>query len=129
MNIDDYIKQEVKKPFIWGETDCCWTANRWIEIQTGKAPLNDSSPFFYSDKETAERLMADVGLVNLVKIILKYHKKTKKPENGDIGLILVQANKVAVALKISEGWFTRDEGGFIITPNYVHLFKGWKCRD
>ena len=130
MHVDDYIQNEIQKPFVWGETDCCWTANRWIEIQTGKAPLNNLNRLFYSTKEEADFLLKKMTLIDLVSEILNKHTKTKTPEIGDIGIILVSACKIAVALKIKEGWFTRDEGGLIIAPNHTHLIKAWKlCHN
>ena len=122
MLLEDYIKQEIKKPFIWGETDCCATAIRWARIHSGMKVEHE----FYSSKEEAEELLKDGFIKVLSGVFYEFLScKPNKIKKGDVGIIILNDREGALGIKTATGWFTRNENGLMVLPNEVGIAKAW----
>lgn len=122
MDILEYIKQELEKPFKIDETDCCHTCNRWIFLKTGISLIDN---FHYKNEQEAIEIMKNQG--GLIKILLKAFKNFKivvSPEPGDVGLIMFD-DKVSPAIFTGSSWFTRHKDGFVDQkdPKVLRIWK------
>lgn len=125
---DEFIRSEIEKPFVWGETDCCSTANRWVHKVTGKSPL-DIYGRKHSNEEGARKWLSENGgIVTAINNVMKSAEipETKRPFCGDIGIIIIYENMACMALNTKNSWFTRNESGIIVAPHTVHVLKAWK---
>lgn len=119
--LNQFIQQELQKPFEWSKTDCCSTCNRWVKEATGISPI---SQYKYSTEEEAKKILSKPGGIAVLtnKVMRPWFKKTKEPKLGDIGLVIWN-QKIFPAIKIKEGWFSRSEEGLILAPDF------WKAWD
>lgn len=130
MNIDEFILNEVNKPFVWGETDCCSTCDRWVESQIGFSPLKNSQQVFKSEEE-AKRLIKRSQ--NIFKAAYKVMKKanflvTKNPVMGDVAIIPLSPTIVCLAIHAGDYWFSRNEKGIIGASINGIVLKAWSIK-
>lgn len=128
MLLEEFVKEEIKKPFVWGETDCCATIDRW----SGQNLLKNYGREPRSEKEARDWLIEKGGIVRAVDKVMKKNKVpvTKEPVTGDVGLIQIFGNKICMAIKTKNFWFSRDETGNIFAPLDVTIIKAWKiCHN
>jgi len=131
MTIDEFIKNEITKPFEWGITDCCSTANRWVYISSGVNFL-EKSGFIFSSKDDAIEILK----VNLIKLFsdlceTNKFKRTNFPKSGDLGLIKIYENgkpTVAVAIKYKNGWFSHAESGCFFLKE-AKVIRSYECPN
>lgn len=128
MHITDFVAAEALKPFRWGETDCASTADRWINLQTGKSPLVQAG-LIYRDEYDATALLIERGgfpvIVNRAMKLVGF-EKTDAPQIGDAGLIM-HNRKLCLAIHAETFWFSRDESGLIGAPLDA-LWKSWRIQ-
>lgn len=126
MDIADYIAAEALKPFRWGETDCASTADRWINLNTGRSPLAQAG-LIYRDEFGATALLIELGSFPVVvnrAMRLASFEKTDAPQTGDVGLIM-HKRKLCLAIHAQTFWFSRDEAGLIGAPLDA-IWKAWR---
>lgn len=128
MHIADFVAAEAQKPFRWGETDCASTADRWINLETGKSPLAQAG-LIYRDEYDATALLIERGgfpvIVNRAMKLVGF-EKTDAPQTGDVGLIL-HNRKMCLAIHAETFWFSRDESGLIGVPLDA-IWKAWRIK-
>lgn len=56
MNVEQFIAHEVRRPLIWGVTDCAATFDRWVYEVTGVSPAAASGQI-WRDEETGRALL------------------------------------------------------------------------
>ncbi len=131
--LDDYIRQEVQKPFSYTlRTDCVGTVARWIEIQKGYCFL-DQFDINYSTVDEKDGILH--RNINFWQAIIRYarmtgEKITKEPVKGDVAAIVVPPNKVGLAIHCGSYWFTRDTKGIIGLPvDTTKVLRAWKIGN
>ena len=126
MTVDEYVRGEAAKPFRWGETDCCSTADRWIRHRRGLSPI----ALFDEWDGTREAALACIAhpyaLPARVNRAMRKagFKRTSEPRPGDIGLVLF-AGRMCVAIHAGTIWFSRHEDGFVGAP-IENFWKAWR---
>lgn len=130
MTLDEFIAAERAKPFVWGQTDCAMTFDRWLENVRGYSPL---ARFLgrYRNEAEAQALIAKHQnfLFALLHVAdLDQAVETDDPQPGDVGIIVAGRMRAAAAIKTETGWFSRDEDGIIDAPADVRVIKTWKAR-
>lgn len=131
MTIDEFIQSELGKPFIWGETDCCSTANRWFLEHTGVDYLKTSG-YDFKTKDEAKQILTQ-SLVKLFDDLCKSNgfKSTFHPQDGDLGLVKIYENgrpSAAVAIRYKGGWFSHAESGCLFFKN-SKVIRSYKCPN
>lgn len=124
MLIEDFIKLEIKKPFIWGETDCCSTTDRWVKNLIGFSHLEKLN------RKSSIEWLNEKGMIKpALKAINKFKKLkiTEKPEKGDVALLIL-GNFCAFSIKTENFWFTRNESGIIGAPLNSPILRSWTCQ-
>lgn len=98
----DYLCVAAKKPFTWGEHDCCLYACGAIEALTG---LDVAAPFrgLYGDKATALRVLAKYnGVEGIAQMVAREHGFDEIPPlmagRGDV--VSVETLEAGVALAV-----------------------------
>lgn len=128
MNINNYLHLEAQKSFKWGDTDCASTADRWINVQTGKSPLAQAG-LIYSDEFDATAILIERGsfpvIVNRAMRLVSF-EKTDAPQTGDVGMIM-HNRKLCLAIHAETFWFSRDETGLIGAPLDA-IWKAWRIQ-
>jgi hypothetical protein len=129
IQITDFVKEEIKRPFVWGETDCCATANRWLHKRFGfNCFANDNIE--YSNIEEA----ADTIGYSLIRIfnnvcINNGAVTTKTPTEGDIALIKIYRDKkpsISAAILFNQTWFSHtNKGCFFFPVNKTKLIRAY----
>lgn len=131
MTVDEYILQETAKPFVFGQTDCATTADRWMRGIVGFSLLSHFGREIKNDADAKAWLQSPGGIAVGVNRVMRAAgmKKTKDPQKGDVGLI-VHEGKLCVAIHAGTFWFSRHEGGFIGAP-LAAVWKAWRieCPD
>ena len=131
MTIDEFIKSEITKPFVWGQTDCCSTANRWVLHSTGIDVLQTVGINF-SNFDEAQTILSE----SLIKLFVKTCKQmnfeqTVIPEDGDVGLIKVYEGGIlaaAVAIRYKNSWFSHAPSGCFMYKN-AEMIRSYRCRN
>lgn len=128
MHIADFVASEALKPFRWGDTDCASTADRWVNLRTGKSPLAEVG-LIYHDEFDATAILIEHGsfpvIINRSMRLVSF-EKTDDPRSGDVGLIL-HNGKMCLAIHAETFWFSRDENGLIGAPLDA-LWKAWRIE-
>lgn len=130
--LDEFIKKEIAKPFVWGETDCCTTADRWVKTKTGISPLANYGRLVI-DEEHAKSWLDAESIFSAIKSVMRETPflMTKSPDKGDIGVIMLTDRIGAMAIHTGKRWFTRNESGLIMTSLDAILLRAWciECPD
>ncbi|MBW8639005.1 hypothetical protein K1W69_17545 [Hoeflea sp. WL0058] len=117
MKVADFIRSEMERPFVWGETDCCSTADRWVRIRAGFSPLERYGRTIRSRQDALRWTGADAS--RLQSAVLDVMGKTgfaigQDPQAGDVGLVTVdRMRRLAMAIFDGRIWTSRDPDGFI----------------
>ena len=120
--LEEFIKEQLELPFIWGKTDCCSTCDAWSRRYTGFSPMTRFNSQYSSRGEAMEILERPGGIAVAVNRAMREFPKTKTPQIGDIGLCIF-GEKIFPAIKTENGWFSRGEEGFVMAPDF------WKAWD
>lgn len=117
MILDDYLADQGKRRWLWGDVDCVQFGLGWARARTGR-PL--TAFFGYNSRLAAERaLQARGGLEAIVRDWMARNgfPPTDEPEDGDIGLAPALArhinwvDPVAVVIRRAGWWLTRERKG------------------
>ena len=131
MEVTDFIRGEIVKPHQWGETDCCATADRWVQVCAGFSPLDRYGRRHRSRMDAAAWIDDDARrLARAVLAVMRRSglQRTFEPQSGDVGLVRIQ-DRLVMGIFSGRLWFGRDEGGFMwACPEAVA--RAWKvpCR-
>ncbi len=114
----------MQKPFIWGETDCCATADRWVQQRLGFSPLDHFGRRHASEAE-ARAWMAERG--DMAGAVLRVLRKSGLPHTqnarpGAIGLV-VSNKRFCMAIFTGSLWFSRNENGLIGCRQAVRIWN------
>lgn len=129
--LDDFIKQQIKKPFELSKTDCVGTVNDWLKLNRGEGFLER---FEINYSTFAEKDTILESEVNFLKAILKYARlnnevRTKEPKKGDVAAIVIPPDKIGLAIHCGNIWFTRNTNGIIGIPvSTTKVIKAWKLN-
>lgn len=124
--VSAFIASESDKPFVWGQTDCATTADRWVSGIRGLSPLRIFGRVHHDEAEARKWLKQPGGIAVAVNRVCRSAKLRKAtwPEAGDVGLI-IHREKLCVAIHAGGFWFSRDADGLIGAP-LAAVFKAWK---
>lgn len=132
MNVTDFIESERARPFLWGETDCASTADRWFKIARGYSAMARYGRLVMNE-ELGRAWLADFGgLVRGIRNVMKCTDvRTLRgwPVAGDVGVVVVD-NKACIAVYDGNLWCSRDEDGLIVADD-THRYVAWEvatCR-
>lgn len=124
--LKEFIQEELQKTFEWGKTDCCSTADRWIFLNSGISPMYEAG-FIFSTETEADAILNEYGNIFFASIHgMSIFKMTKKPIEGDVGLVKIFKGEACLAIKMENGWFSRNEEGIMIIPENAVFMKAWK---
>ncbi len=124
MTVDEFVAAEAARPFEWGVSDCASTCDRWVAHATGVSPLDVYGRRHDSEAE-AEAWLAEANLAVLMNRAMRAagFKKTRDPQPGDVGLIVV-AGKLCAAIFTGRLWFSHDAAGVVGAPPGT-VWKAW----
>ena len=132
MNVSDFLDAERFKPFVWGETDCGTTADRWFMIERGFSAFERHGRRVTNEAVGRAWIDEPGGLVRAARHVFTSAGVSLlrgKPCAGDVGLIAVDS-RVCVAIFDGVTWHSRDCDGLIVTDD-SHRFIAWEvatCR-
>lgn len=124
--LDEFIRKESKRPFIYGETDCCSTVDRWVTLLTGQSAIKTYG------KIPSKKWLESEGLIKAsLKVIKRFPlvKKVKNPKKGDFAIILLPSGLCGFAIKSETFWFLRHETGIIGAPTNTKILRAWTCQN
>jgi hypothetical protein len=121
----DFIAAESAKPFVWGETDCCSTADRWIQIIRGISPITLFDEWDRGQSEADNCLSHPYALPVRVNRALRLAGiwRTSTPQAGDIALAIF-GDSIGVAIHAGTCWLSRGRGGIVGAP-VANFWKAW----
>lgn len=122
----EYMRRALAAPFAYGKTDCCTTANRWIESECGVSPLLASGYDFENKPQAETAMAANGGLAKATVSAMRKAglKRTKSPQAGDVGVVEM-LGRVCVAISDGNVWFARDECG-VIADARARVIAAWR---
>lgn len=125
MNIDQYIAQEMLKPFEPGQTDCANTADRWFAIRRGFSAMARFGRHVRNADDMTGWLSEPRGLLRGIKDVMAANNvaETRDPQPGDVGIVVVGI-RVCIALYNGETWWSRDHDGFVAADD-SHRYIAW----
>lgn len=130
----EFLNEESKHPWQWGEYDCTMMIARWINLQTGKFP-GESYRGIAKNGFGALRLLHKGGGLSTLAIKAANEVgllRTISPEEGDVGVIMgpVQfKTKIAItevmAIRLRDLWCARTMYG-IVAAKQVECKMAWR---
>jgi hypothetical protein len=129
MTIDEFVHAEMRKPFIYGETDCCKIFDRWLEHVRGYSPLRRAGYDYTDDAQRRSILERHQNMLFAMLHVadLDGGIVTETPEPGDVGVVHSHG-KVWAAILTAKGWFSRDSDGFVLDPR-ARVIRAWKAHN
>ncbi len=121
--LDAYFCQEAGKRFVFGDTDCASTVDRWVRARLGFSPF-DRYGRRHHDEAEARAWLAEPGSIAVAtNRIMRASgiRKTADPKPGDIGLILHE-KRLCMAIFTGDLWIARAETGFVAVRS---AWKAW----
>lgn len=122
-----FLDSEALRPFIWGDTDCATTADRWFKIVHGYSPMQLFGRSVMNEELGRAWLAQPGGLLRAIKDVARYARVPmlhSSPSSGDIGVIVVDA-RACIAIYDGELWRSRDMDGLICADD-THRFIAWE---
>lgn len=126
--LNQFIAEQSELSFRFGYTDCCSTCNNWVKLKTTVSPLEEfGRPI---TQEDAKDWLNEENLLKAVSSVMQKTNfaRTKTPKIGDIGLIVIDPQTIAMAIKTEAFWFTRNESGLIAKPFETVCLRAWSIN-
>lgn len=125
MRVEEYVAAEAQKPFAWGETDCCSTADRWLRNVHGGSPIGMFDDWDRSRAQALECISHPYALPARVNRAMRKagFKRTTQPVAGDIALVRFDG-RLCVSIHAGTFWFSRHEDGLVGAP-LGNFWKAW----
>lgn len=125
--LNDYVLSCAKKPFVWGEHDCCMFAAGAVSQMTG---VDYAAAFrgLYSTREEAEQILAERGgLENIVSELLGPPIELPFAQRGDV---VIREEDEGFALGIVLGTVAAFTGGagLVFLPTLTSGLKAWRVE-
>lgn len=133
MDVSTYLESERARPFVWGETDCASTADRWFKTVHGYSPMVRYGRTVMNESLGRAWLGSPGGIIRGVRNVMDSadaKQLIRSPEAGDIGIVVVE-NRACIAIFDGDVWCSRDEDGFIVADD-CHRHLAWEvaiCRS
>lgn len=110
MSPEQFIAKEIRRPLIWGVTDCAATVDRWIFEATGISPAEATGQIWHDEIE-GERLLATWALpIRLARGCRRLGlDRTRDYRDGDVGAIAV-GHLATCGIRYMGAWHFRDVG-------------------
>lgn len=118
ISLAEYLLSASRRPFQWGQCDCCMFAADWVHAMRGFDPADILRGSYTSEAEAALIIMREGGMrafaiSRLASIGLL---ETKKPTEGDIGIVKATDGET-FAIKTSRyNWACKGRKGIVIAP-------------
>lgn len=86
--VQEFLADEVKRPFKWGETDCGMMADRWVQSRLGFSPLKKYGRVYDSYESAMDWLTEPGGIVKGALRVCRHAglRRVKTAREGDLGL-------------------------------------------
>lgn len=86
-----YLRTAARRPFAWGEFDCCLFFADWIALRRGVDPAAELRGRYSTEREMRRLVKAAGGIERLVDecVTRAGCRQTANPVVGDIGLVRV----------------------------------------
>jgi hypothetical protein len=121
MTLSEYITAHLRKPFKWGENDCCTFIGVWVQIKTGRDYLTEHKPW-QTARQAAKKLRDLGGIPALFRKNLK-PINSNMAQDGDLTIYQGTAHLFSGRHIVSVG-----ESGLVFTDRSVA--KGaWTCHQ
>ena len=113
-----FLRAAARRPFRWGEFDCCLFFADWVELRCGIDPACDLRGSYSTEREMRRLVKARGGIEQLVHecVTRAGCVQTTCPVVGDIGL-------VRVAIKLWRGRAVLVPCGAILTGGDLWAIK------
>ena len=124
-----FLRSQADLPFAWGRTDCTSTAEGWVRLATGRAPIAAMGWSFASETEALAILPRRGGLLAAMCLAMgrSGFSRTRQASVGDVGLVVPARTERACAAILNEaGWVSRDADGFILVPRDGRVLRAWR---
>lgn len=128
MNVTEFLRSEIARPFVWGETDCASTCDRWLKLIAGASPREALGMGDIGETEARRLLARDGSLMRLAMRGMQRagFSRTRTPRAGDVGMVM-HRGLVCAAIFSGRAWHSRSETGAIMAPRASFLVA-WSCR-
>ena len=114
-DVQSFIRAEMDRPFAWGTTDCCATADRWCQARFGFSFLDRYGRRHTSEEEALAWMAEHGGLQATARVVFAacgFFESTDAPAPGDLGVIRAGGLE-CLAIHSGRLWWSRAETGFI----------------
>jgi len=114
VDLTEFIDREMTKPFVPGQTDCANTADRWFTECRGFSAMAAYGRTVRDADDMSEWLNEPGSIVRGMRQVMEMNGcvRTTTPVVGDVGIIII-GMRACIAIMTLNGWWSRDETGFI----------------
>lgn len=119
MELSDYLAAAARRPWEWGEHDCCTFMAGWVISRGHSDPMAFMRGRYDSERSALRRIVSNGGLVELAKTGMASIPKVGIPQAGDVGVIerpTADGLNQACAIYGGERWVTLAAGGIDSAP-------------
>ena len=93
VRLTGFLREQARRPFVWGACDCCLFLADWIAHRDGLDPAADLRGTYSTEREMRNLLKAKGGIFNVVGSCAEraglQRIGTAQPRPGDVGLVNV----------------------------------------
>lgn len=108
-----FLKDMARRPFVWGETDCCLVLADWWRLNHGFDPASHLRGTYFTEDECWSVIDSAGGVLCIVSSIALIIKAdmTRDPQPGDFGVVSAMGLRFGSIMTPSRRWFVKGKNG------------------
>jgi len=134
MTPEQFFAAEAGRPCVWGKSECAHTADRWLELASGRSAIRGSG-YDFADEAEGEALLARLPLPLMVARVMRRagFRMTDSPRRGDIGVLAFPDQEggtmIVCAVKGASMWLYRSTRGVSSAGRFARVVGAWRVAE
>jgi hypothetical protein len=109
----EFLSAMARRPFVWGETDCCLVLAEWWRINHGSDPAAHLRGTYSTEDECWSVIDEAGGVLRVVSDIATtvQAETTTDPQPGDFGVVSAMGLRFGSIMTPTRRWFVKGRNG------------------
>jgi hypothetical protein len=126
----DFLRAQLARPFVWGESDCATRAADWVRLRTGSDPCAFCRGRYFDAAGAMAFYNLHGGLPRAMGRQLRVlgFRLTRDPRLGDVAAIALPGLVIAAIVGERHYHFWMETGAAMAERVRVRLIAAWAIR-